>query len=126
MAYRSVDELQKVLADTAFQYAADRKKASGRALGTLVEIITFYLLRSWKFRDNIVIEKALPEFGNPSITHNVEFSLHGIRRRERIVLPELRLPISLARLKAAIERFEPLVGDRLRSTSVVSARRRTS
>jgi hypothetical protein len=44
MAYESVDQLQKVLAVKVFHYAKDAKKAAGRALGTLVEIITFYLL----------------------------------------------------------------------------------
>ncbi len=46
MAFESVDALQRILADTVFKYAADRKKAAGRALGTLVEIITFYALHS--------------------------------------------------------------------------------
>jgi hypothetical protein len=44
LAYPSVDKLQNMLAAEVFGYAADRKKASGRALGTLVEIVTFYTL----------------------------------------------------------------------------------
>jgi hypothetical protein len=44
MPYESVDQLQKVLVEKVFHYAKDSKKAAGRALGTLVEIITFYLL----------------------------------------------------------------------------------
>lgn len=40
MAYPSVDHLQKVLTKKVFHYAKDSKKAAGRALGTLVEIIT--------------------------------------------------------------------------------------
>ena len=47
MAYPSVDRLQNMLAKEVFHYAKDVKKASGRALGTLVEIITFYSLKSW-------------------------------------------------------------------------------
>jgi hypothetical protein len=39
MAYESVDQLQKTLAETVFTYAEDKKKAAGRALVTLVEII---------------------------------------------------------------------------------------
>jgi len=62
--YQSVDALQKTLADTVFSYATDAKKASGRALGTLVEIITFYTLRAWNLRDHIAIERPLPEFAN--------------------------------------------------------------
>lgn len=76
MAYPSVDQLQKVLTEKVFHYAKDSKKAAGRALGTLVEIITFYCLKSWGFERSVAIEKPLPEFGNDDITHNVEYSLH--------------------------------------------------
>lgn len=76
MSYASVDQLQKVLTEKIFHYAKDSKKAAGRALGTLVEIITFYALKSWGLERNIAIEKPLPEFGNDEITHNVEYSLH--------------------------------------------------
>ena len=76
MSYPSVDQLQKVLTEKVFHYAKDSKKAAGRALGTLVEIITFYALKSWGFERNVAIEKPLPEFGNDDITHNVEYSLH--------------------------------------------------
>ena len=76
MAYQSVDQLQKVLTQQVFHYAKDAKKAAGRALGTLVEIITFYALKSWGFEHNIAIERPLPEFANDDITHNVEYSLH--------------------------------------------------
>lgn len=78
MPYDSVDKLQKALETEVFHYAKDSKKAAGRALGTLVEIITFYLLKSWEFNNNISIEIKLPEYGNPEITHNVEYSLHPI------------------------------------------------
>ncbi len=76
MSYQSVDQLQKVLTQEVFHYAKDAKKAAGRALGTLVEIITFYALKSWGFEHNIAIERPLPEFANDAITHNVEYSLH--------------------------------------------------
>jgi hypothetical protein len=84
LTYQSVDALQKTLADSVFEYATDRKKAAGRALGTLVEIITFYTLRSWGFRDHVVIERPVPEFANPNIVHNVEFSLHRILAKKGI------------------------------------------
>ena len=53
MAYQSVDQLQKRLTADVFHYAKDSKKAAGRALGTLVEIITFYQIsqlaqKDWK------------------------------------------------------------------------------
>ncbi|MCL1850263.1 MAG: hypothetical protein FWF70_02490 [Bacteroidetes bacterium] len=80
MAYESVDKLQKVLADEVFNHTKDPKKASGRALGTLVEIITYYLLKTWRLNNSISIERGLAEYGNPNITHNVEYSLHPIVR----------------------------------------------
>lgn len=78
MTYASIDRLQKVLADEVFGYTRDKKKAAGRALGTLVEIITFYMLRAWGFRDSVAIERPLPEYANAGITHNVEYSLHPV------------------------------------------------
>lgn len=78
MAYESVDKLQNALAEKVFYYTLDRKKAAGRALGTIVEIITYYLLKSWNFNNSTSIEKKLVEYGNKDITHNVEYSLHPI------------------------------------------------
>jgi hypothetical protein len=86
MVYESVDKLQKTLADEVFHYAKDTKKAAGRALGTLVEIITFYMLKSWGFEYSVAIERDLAEYGNPEITHNVEYSLHPILREYRVSL----------------------------------------
>lgn len=102
MTYQSVDQLQKVLASKVFHYAKDAKKASGRALGTLVEIITFYLLKSWGFENSVAIEKPLAEYGNPDITHNVEYSLHPVLRRYDLSLPE-RLPITSTRMLATMD-----------------------
>ena len=93
MAYETVDQLQNVLVDKVFHYAKDRKKAAGRALGTLVEIITFYLLKSWGFEHSVAIERRLPEYGNPEITHNVEYSLHPILREYNFLLSDSKLPI---------------------------------
>lgn len=76
MSYNSIDAMQKILAEQVFSYTKDAKKASGRALGTFVEIITFYLLKSWNLKNNLAIERALPEYANTEITHNVEFTLH--------------------------------------------------
>ena len=63
--YKSIDALQRELANGAFAYAADPKKAAGRALGTFVELITFYLLKSWGLEQYLAIERGLPEFANP-------------------------------------------------------------
>lgn len=102
MPYLSVDQLQKVLVEKVFHYAKDSKKAAGRALGTLVEIITFYMLKSWGFEHSIAIERALAEFGNPEITHNVEYSLHPILRQQRLVFPH-KLPLNMKRVLAAVD-----------------------
>jgi hypothetical protein len=103
MAFESVDQLQKILAHAVFHYTQDAKKASGRALGTLVEIITFYLLKTWGFEDSIAIERALPEYGNAEISHNVEYSLHPTLEKFTIALPD-QLPLTstriISRLKA--------------------------
>jgi len=64
------------MSDTIFKNASDKKKAAGRALGTLVELITYYWLNEFGFRDDISIEHGLIEFGNDEITHNVEFGIH--------------------------------------------------
>lgn len=113
----SVDVLQKSLADTVFQYAVDRKKAAGRALGTLVEIVTFYTLRAWGLRDHIVIERAIPEFGNPKIIHNVEFSLHPILSQHKVEITPVSLPITATKIK----RQTPfLQGSTVKSTQILS------
>ena len=102
MSYPSVDTLQRTLAEKVFHYAVDRKKASGRALGTLIEIITYYTLKSWGLRDSLAIERALPEFGNPDITHNVEYSLHPILNRRQHTLSEVALPLTAAKLRKSL------------------------
>ncbi|OAV71972.1 hypothetical protein Barb4_00258 [Bacteroidales bacterium Barb4] len=86
MAYESVDKLQKVLADDVFKYTKDPKKAAGRTLGTLVEVITYYLLKTWGFNNQISIERGLEEYGNPDITHNVEYALHPTVRNSTITI----------------------------------------
>jgi hypothetical protein len=78
MSYPSVDKLQQTLAKKVFHYAKDSKKASGRALGTLVELITFYMLKDWGFESSTRIEKGLIEYRNEAISHNVEYTLHPI------------------------------------------------
>ena len=77
MSYDSIDKLQNLLAAEIFHYANDKKKAAGRALGTFVELITYYLIKNWNLETFTSIERPLPEFANNEITHNVEFTLHG-------------------------------------------------
>ena len=78
MSYQSVDTLQRALADSIFSNRQDVKKAAGRALGTIVELITFYIFREWGVLPGMSIERGLAEFGNDRITHNVEFGIHPI------------------------------------------------
>jgi hypothetical protein len=111
VAYESVDRLQNVLAESVFSYAKDAKKASGRALGTLVEIITFYVLKSWGFEKSVAIETALAEYGNPAITHNVEFSIHPILREAQLTLAVSTSHVTARRVLAAVDQLSlPISG----------------
>ena len=84
---RTVDKLQKQLQEEVFHYAKDGKKAAGRALGTIIEIITYYKICAWGFSKNTLIEARIPEFGRKDITHNVEFSLHKALRETLVTIP---------------------------------------
>ena len=94
MTYQSVDKLQKLLADEVFVHTKDPKKAAGRALGTLVEVITYYLLKTWGLNDQISIERGLIEYGNALIAHNVEYSLHPIFNQYCLILDKKDQPIT--------------------------------
>lgn len=120
MAYQSVDKLQRALVKNVFHYAKDSKKAAGRALGTLVEIITYYLVKTWGMNNQISIEKGLPEYGNPDITHNVEFSLHPIIRSSTLTIDNDGKSISAVKILKALEQsgynikgFKPVKQNRL-------------
>src|SRR5882724_10757969 len=99
MSYPSVDALQRALSDTVFKYAVDKKKAAGRALGTLVEIITFYTLKSWGFRNNNAIERPLSQYANAGISHNVEYSLHPVIAKTSLPLENYVLPLTSSKLR---------------------------
>lgn len=101
MSYASIDAIQNALKDDVFSHAKDAKKAAGRALGTMVEIISYYLLREWGLVSNISIERGLAEYGNPSITHNVEFTLHPLILNEKLSLDKT-LPITSTKILNAI------------------------
>jgi len=105
MSYESVDKLQKVLAEEVFNHTKDPKKASGRALGTLVEIITYYLLKTWGLNNQISIERGLEEYGNPDISHNVEFSLHPIIQDSTLIIAKPPIPLySASKILNALEK----------------------
>ncbi len=98
MSYESVDALQRALTRDVFHYAKDAKKAAGRALGTLVEIITFYLIKSWGCEKHTAIERRLPEYANPDITHNVEFSLHPSAEIAAVKVDKAELPLTAKKI----------------------------
>jgi hypothetical protein len=121
MSYPSVDQLQKVLTEKVFHYAKDSKKAAGRALGTLVEIITFYALKSWGIERNIAIEKPLPEFGNEDITHNVEYSLHPSTHLMTVEFSRNSLPITSKKIAKNLKFAElGISADSIKSNALLS------
>ena len=99
MGYESVDKLQNLLADEIFHYATDKKKASGRAIGTFIEIITYYLIKNWSLESCVAIERSLPEYANDDIMHNVEFTLHGSRPVLIHKFKDSDIPISGAKIR---------------------------
>ncbi len=119
--YPSVDMLQKTLASQVFTYCTGKKKASGRALGTLVELVTFYTLCAWKVRNQIAIERSVPEFANADITHNVEFSLHPIISQHSVTITPLDLPVTSAKIMRAT--VPPLTGLEPRNETLVTTGR---
>jgi hypothetical protein len=104
MSYPSVDQLQKVLSNEVFKYAKDKKKAAGRALGTLVEVITFYLLKAWKFSQYLAIERPLYEYSNVEITHNVEYSLHPSAIVSDLEFSKQDLPLTASKICKALDK----------------------
>ena len=112
VVYPSVDHLQNLLAKEVFHYTKDAKKAAGRALGTLVEIITFYCLKSWGFEHNTAIERPLPEFANSDITHNVEYSLHPAKPVATIPFSRTSLPLTARKVAKSSEAVALILCDR--------------
>jgi hypothetical protein len=102
MPYQSVDSLQRALADSIFANRQDVKKAAGRALGTIVELVTFYIVREWGFLPNLSIERGLAEFANDSITHNVEFGLHPVLSQSLFTV-NCKLPLSAKKIAKQID-----------------------
>jgi hypothetical protein len=102
MSYPSIDLLQKNLAKDIFGDRQDTKKASGRALGTLLELLTYYIFKEWGLTNNMTIELRIPEFGNQSITHNVEFALHPKKFSQKVQF-DYQNSFTVSRFKKANE-----------------------
>lgn len=120
MPYESVDALQRALTRDVFHYAKDAKKAAGRALGTLVEIITFYLIKSWGYEKHTAIERRLPEYANPDITHNVEFSLHPSAEIAAVKVEKTELPLTPKKILKLLDSPD-WTGQDLKSTQLLSS-----
>lgn len=103
MSYQSIDELQNLLSREIFGDRQDCKKAAGRALGTFIETIVYYLLRQWGENDSVAIERPLAEYGRTEITHNVEFTLHPIRKKFSQVKIESNIPTTARQIANKIE-----------------------
>ena len=116
MGFESIDALQRTLANQVFHYAANRKKAAGRALGSLVEIIAYHFLRAWNFSDHLLIESRVPEFANPGIVHNVEFSLHPLQARHEVEIAPISLPVTPAKIRRHLPHLAEFS---LKSTQVI-------
>lgn len=121
MPHESVDALQCALTRDVFNYAKDAKKAAGRALGTLVEIVTFYLLKSWGCERHTAIERRLPEYANPEITHNVEFTLHPSNEIAAVTLPKTSLPFTTSKI-AKLVASAPWTKEDLKSTQLLTSK----
>jgi hypothetical protein len=120
MPYESVDALQRALTRDVFHYAKDAKKAAGRALGTLVEIITFYLIKGWGYEKHTAIERRLPEYANPEITHNVEFSLHPSEQITSIKVDKATLPLTPKKILQLLDHPD-WTADDSKSTQLLSS-----
>ena len=103
MAYQSIDELQTLLSQEVFGDRQDSKKAAGRALGTFIETIVFYLLRQWGENDSVAIERPLAEYGREEITHNVEFTLHPIHTIHSCFEIPAKIPLTSRQVANKIE-----------------------
>lgn len=120
MPYESVDALQRALTNDVFHYAKDAKKAAGRALGTLVEIITFYLIKSWGYEKITAIERRLPEYANHDITHNVEFSFHPSVEIATVKVDKTELPLTAKKILKLLD--DPVwIGQDSKSTQLLTS-----
>ena len=121
MSYESVDKLQNALGEKVFHYTKDKKKAAGRALGTMVEIISYYLLKTWGFNNSISIERGLVEYGNDEISHNVEYSLHPIVAEYKIDIENDRKSITATKILRELEKQIDISGFRKRNNNLIDS-----
>ena len=121
MSYESIDALQKALASDVFHYTRDPKKAAGRALGTLVEIINFYLLKAWGYETSTAIERRIPEYANQKLTHNVEFTLHPNKKITSLVMNRDELPFTARKIAKKITEDNDVDVSKIKSHQLLSS-----
>ena len=117
-----IEGIQDRLARDVFGHTHSPRKAAGRALGTLVEVVAYYLLRSWNLRESISIETPLKEYANQEITHNVEYSLHGIVKKYAVTMPSTpkREPITVVAIKKSMQEIHGVDIGEVRSGALLS------
>lgn len=121
MSYESVDKLQNALGEKVFHYTKDKKKAAGRALGTMVEIISYYLLKTWGFNNSTSIERGLVEYGNDEISHNVEYSLHPIVAEYQIDIENDGKSITSAKILRELEKQIDISGFSKKNNNLIDS-----
>jgi len=84
----TVDDLQQQLMNEFFDRKRSPKKAAGRALGVIQEVITYYTLRSMGVYKSVFLEGRLPEYNptKPALTHNAEFTIHNVVEEQEVEL----------------------------------------
>jgi len=75
-SFGAIDEAQMALANEIFDSRESPKKAAGRAIGTLQEILAYSVLHHYELDSRTYLEYPLPEQGLEEVTHEVEFSIH--------------------------------------------------
>ena len=121
MQPNEIEGVQGRLAGSVLSHTHSPRKAAGRALGTLVEIVTYYLLLSWNLRDSISIEVPLKEYANHEISHNVEYALHGIGGKYDVRAPlHIREPITASAIKKSMYRTHGIDIGEARSGALLS------
>lgn len=119
MPYESVDKLQNALGEKVFHYTKDKKKAAGRALGTMVEIISYYLLKTWGFNNSTSIERGLVEYGNDEISHNVEYSLHPIIAEYQIDIENDGKSVTATKILRELEKQIDITGFNKKNNNLI-------
>lgn len=61
------------------------------------------MLKTWGFNHQTSIERGLEEYGNPAISHNVEFSLHPVIREHTLTIDKGDRTITANVIKKALE-----------------------